>query len=314
MTRLHLVDGTYELYRAHFAPRPDHRAPAGWDAKATVGVVASLLALLNEADEAVTHIAVAFDNPIRSFRNDLFAPYKSDEGVPPELRAQFDTVEAAVRALGVTVWSMGEWEADDAMATGARLFADQVDQVRIMTPDKDLAQCLRGERVVQIDRRQRKLTDEATFRATRGYGPGSVPDFLALTGDTADGIPGLDGFGEKSAGLLIGAYEHIEAIPDRADHWTVKPRGALQPGGDAGRPPRGGAVLPEAGDADRYGAADRDAGRPALPGHAARTLRRLVRRGGRHDGPHRAPRLARLSFFSRAATRRSAPTTRSRRC
>jgi len=227
VTRLHLIDGTYELYRAHFAPRPDHRAPAGWDAKATVGVVASLAALLNDPDEAVTHIAVAFDNPIRSFRNDLFEPYKSDEGVPPELRAQFDTVEVGVRALGVTVWSMREWEADDALATGARLFADQVDQVRIMTPDKDLAQCLRGDRVVQIDRRQRKLTDEATFRATKGYGPASVPDFLALTGDTADGIPGLAGFGEKSAGLLIGAYEHIEAIPARADQWTVKPRGAL---------------------------------------------------------------------------------------
>ena len=153
--------------------------------------MASLLALLHDADEAVTHIAVAFDNPIRSFRNDLFPAYKSDEGVPPELRAQFDTVEAAVRALGVVVWSMREHEADDALATGARLFADQVDQVRIMTPDKDLAQCLRGDRVVQIDRRQRKLTDEATFRATRGFGPASVPDFLALTGDTADGIPGL---------------------------------------------------------------------------------------------------------------------------
>ena len=181
MTRLHLIDGTYELYRAHFAPRPDHFAPAGWDAKATVGVVGSLLALLNDPDEAVTHIAVAFDNPIRSFRNDLFEPYKSDEGVPPELRAQFDTVEAAVRALGVVVWSMREWEADDALATGARLYGGEVDQVRIMTPDKDLAQCLRGDRVVQIDRRQRKLTDEATFRATRGFGPASVPDFLALT-------------------------------------------------------------------------------------------------------------------------------------
>src|SRR4029078_9474107 len=159
--------------------------------------------------------------------NDLFEPYKSDEGVPPELRAQFDTVEAAVRALGVTVWSMREWEADDALATGARLFADQVDQVRIMTPDKDLAQCLRGDRVVQIDRRQRKLTNEATFRATKGYGPASVPDFLALTGDTADGIPGLAGCGEKAAGLLMGAYEHTEATPARADQWTVKPRGAM---------------------------------------------------------------------------------------
>ena len=227
MTRLHLIDGTYELYRAHFAPRPDHRAPAGWDAKATVGVVASLAALLNDPDEAVTHIAVAFDNPIRSFRNDLFEPYKSDEGVPPELRAQFDTVEAAVRALGVVVWSMREWEADDALATGARLYGGEVDQVRIMTPDKDLGQCLRGDHVVQIDRRQRKLTDEATFRANKGFGPASVPDFLALTGDTADGIPGLDGFGDKSASVLIGAYEHIEAIPEYPHQWTVKPRGAL---------------------------------------------------------------------------------------
>jgi len=227
VTRLHLVDGTYELFRAHYAPRPDHRAPAGWDAKATVGVVASLLALLNEAYEAVTHIAVAFDNPIRSFRNDLFAAYKSDEGVEPALRAQFDTVEAAVRALGVVVWSMRDHEADDGLASGARKFAGEVDQVRIMSPDKDMAQCLRGDRVVHIDRRQRKLTDEATFRATRGFGPGSVPDFLALTGDTADGIPGLDGFGDKSASLLIGAYEHIEAIPALPHQWKVKPRGAL---------------------------------------------------------------------------------------
>jgi len=227
VTRLHLVDGTYELFRAHYAPRPDHRAPTGWDAKATVGVAASLLALLNDADEAVTHIAVAFDNPIRSFRNDLFAAYKSDEGVEPALRAQFDSVEAAVRALGVVVWSMSEHEADDGLASGARKFAGEVDQVRIMTPDKDLGQCLRGDRVVQIDRRQRKLTDEAAFRAARGFGPASMPDFLALTGDTADGIPGLDGFGEKSASVLIGAYAHIEAIPAHAHQWTVKPRGAL---------------------------------------------------------------------------------------
>src|SRR5882672_4782683 len=159
--RLHLVDGTYELFRAHYAPRPDHRAPSGRDAKATVGVVASLLALLHEPAEAVTHVAVAFDNPIRSFRNDLFPCYKSDEGVPPELHAQFDAVEEAVAALGVTVWSMDEYEADDALATGARRFRDQVDQVRILTPDKDLGQCLLGDRVVQIDRRQRKVTDEA---------------------------------------------------------------------------------------------------------------------------------------------------------
>ncbi|MES1205767.1 MAG: 5'-3' exonuclease H3TH domain-containing protein [Pseudomonadota bacterium] len=228
--RLHVVDGTYELYRAHFSPRPDHRAPAGWDAKGTVGVVSSLLALLHDTAENVTHVAVAFDNPIRSFRNDLFPDYKSDEGVPPELRAQFDAVEDAVRALGVVVWSMAEHEADDALATAATRYAADVDQVRILTPDKDLAQCLRGDRVVQVDRRQRTVTDEAAFRASRGYAPTSVPDFLALTGDTADGIPGLRGFGAKSAALLLGAYEHLEDIPLLPYQWKVKPRGALQLG------------------------------------------------------------------------------------
>jgi 5'-3' exonuclease len=226
--RLHLVDGTYELYRAHYAPRPDHRAPEGWDAKATVGVASSLLSLLHDPGEEVTHIAVAFDNPIRSFRNDLFPDYKSDEGVPPELRAQFDTVETAVRALGIAVWSMREFEADDGLAAGAYRFADQVDQVRIMTPDKDLGQCLRGERVVMVDRRQNKVTDEAAFRARRGFGPRSMPDYLALTGDTADGIPGLAGFGDKSASLVIGAYERLENIPDDVRAWTVLPRGAPQ--------------------------------------------------------------------------------------
>jgi len=225
--RLHLIDGTYELFRAHFAPRPGHVAPSGRDAKATVGVVGSLLALLREAEEAVTHIAVAFDNPIRSFRNDLFPYYKSDEGVPPELRDQFDAVEEGVRAIGVVVWSMREYEADDGLATGARRFRDEVEQVRIMTPDKDLGQCILGDRVVQIDRRQRKTVNEPAFRAARGFGPASMPDFLALTGDTADGIPGLRGFGEKSAGMLLGEYEHLEHIPEHVHQWKVKPRGAL---------------------------------------------------------------------------------------
>jgi 5'-3' exonuclease len=228
VVRLHVVDGTYELYRAHYSPRPDHRAPGGWDAKATVGVVSSLLSLLHDPEEDVTHIAVAFDNPIRSFRNDLFAEYKSDEGVPPELRAQFDTVETAVRALGVPVWSVRDHEADDALATAARRFAGDVDQVRILTPDKDLGQCLRGARVVQVDRRRKTVTDEDGFRAARGFDPRGVPDFLALTGDTADGVPGLDGFGEKSAAMLIGAYRRLEDIPEHPHHWKVRPRGALQ--------------------------------------------------------------------------------------
>jgi 5'-3' exonuclease len=226
--RLHLVDGTYELFRAHYAPRPDYRAPEGWDAKATVGVASSLLSLLHDPGEEVTHIAVAFDNPIRSFRNDLFPDYKSDEGVPPELRAQFDTVETAVRALGIAVWSMREFEADDGMASGARRFAAEVDQVRIMTPDKDLGQCLQGDRVVMVDRRQNKVTNEAAFRARRGFGPRSMPDYLALTGDTADGIPGLRGFGDKSASLVLAAYRHLENIPDSVRAWSVLPRGAPQ--------------------------------------------------------------------------------------
>jgi 5'-3' exonuclease len=198
------------------------------DAKATVGIVESLLALLHDPQEAVTHIAVAFDNPIHSFRNDLFPPYKSDEGVPPELRAQFDAAEHAVSSIGVMVWSMREYEADDGLASGARRFRDQVEQVRILTPDKDLGQCLWGDRVVQVDRRQKKVTSEAVFRVERGFGPASMPDFLALTGDSTDGIPGLAGFGKKSAGMLLGAYERLERIPTDPFRWKVKPRGAPQ--------------------------------------------------------------------------------------
>lgn len=224
--RLHLVDGTYELYRAHFSPRPGHAAPDGRDVKATVGLMSSLLMLLHDADEAVTHVAVAFDNPIRSFRNALFAGYKSDEGVPPELHAQFNLAEEAVAALGVRVWSMKEHEADDALATAAAKWADAVEQVRICTPDKDLGQCVRGQRVVQVDRRQEKVLDEDAVRAKLGVPPASVPDLLGLMGDVADGIPGLKGFGEKGASALLSAYGKLEAIPDDAATWTVRPRGA----------------------------------------------------------------------------------------
>ena len=224
--RLHLVDGTYELYRAHFSPRPGHEAPGGQDVKATVGVMSSLLALLHDADEGVTHMAVAFDNPIRSFRNALFAGYKSDEGVPPELKAQFDLVEEAVAALGVRVWSMKDQEADDALATAAARWADEVEQVRLLTPDKDLGQCVRGARVVQVDRRQEKVMDADGVKAKLGVPPASVPDLLALMGDDADGIPGLPGFGEKGAAALLNAYGHLEAIPADAAAWTVRPRGA----------------------------------------------------------------------------------------
>ncbi len=222
--KLHLVDGTFELFRAHYSKRPDRPQ------KATVGVVGSLLGLLHDRDEAPTHVAVAFDNPIRSFRNDLYDGYKSDEGVPPELREQFDAVEQGVRALGVVVWSMRDHEADDGLASGAALFRDQVDQVRILTPDKDLAQCLRGKNVVRVDRMRRKELDEETFVREVGIKPESVPDYLALTGDTSDGIPGVPGFGEKTAATLLGEYVHLENIPPDPRAWSAavkaKVRGA----------------------------------------------------------------------------------------
>jgi 5'-3' exonuclease len=224
--RLHLVDGTYELFRAQFSKRPDHTTPGGLSVKGVVGLVASLLALLHDEVEAVTHIGVAFDNPIRSFRNDLFDGYKSDEGLPEEIRAQLIPVEEAARAIGVTVWSMDRWEADDALATAAARFRGDFDQVRILTPDKDLGQCLDGQRVVQVDRLRSREIDEAALRAQRGIAPRSIPDLLALVGDTADGIPGLPGIGDKTAGLLLGRYGHLEAIPDAASGWDVKVRGA----------------------------------------------------------------------------------------
>ncbi|MGH3440939.1 MAG: 5'-3' exonuclease [Nitriliruptorales bacterium] len=224
--RLHLVDGTFELFRAHFSKRPSRTSPDGRDVKATVGVASSLLALLEDGEEAVTHLAVAFDNPIRSFRNELFPGYKDETGVPPELLAQFDAVEEAVAALGVTVWSMEEFEADDALASAAARWAPDVEQVRILTPDKDLGQCLSGTHVVQVDRMRGKLTDEEALRARRGVGPDSIPDLLGLVGDTADGIPGIPGFGEKTAAALLGRYEHLEDIPADGSAWDVPVRGA----------------------------------------------------------------------------------------
>ena len=224
--RLHLVDGTYELFRAHFSKRPEHTAPSGLNAKGVVGLVSSLLALLHDPAEAVTHLGIAFDNPIRCFRNDLFDGYKSDEGLLEEIRLQFDPAEEAARALGLTVWSMNQWEADDALATAAARFRGDFDQVRILTPDKDLGQCLSGQRVVQVDRLRERLIDDVALRAQRGIAPRSIPDLLALVGDTADGIPGLPGIGDKTAGLLLGRYGHLESIPAQAPSWDVKIRGA----------------------------------------------------------------------------------------
>jgi len=219
--RLHLVDGTYELFRAYYSRRPPHRAPDGSDNKATLALAWSMLSLLHDPGEAVTHVAVAFDNPIRSFRNDLFAGYKTEEGVPAELLAQFDAAERAVAALGMAVWSMKDFEADDALATAAARFAGEVEQVRILTPDKDLGQCLRGTHVVQVDWRAKAVVDEEALLRRRGVRPGSIPDLLALTGDDADGIPGLPGFGEKSASALLARFVHLDEIPADPARWPA---------------------------------------------------------------------------------------------
>jgi 5'-3' exonuclease len=218
--RLHLVDGTFELFRAHYSKRPAHPM------KASRGLAQSLLALLANPIEQVTHVAVAFDNPIRSFRNDLFPDYKSDEGVPPDLRAQFDAAEDAVRAVGAVVWSMREFEADDALATAAARYAPEVDQIRILTPDKDLGQCLLADHIVQVDVIRKRVLTEETLLARRGIRPESVPDFLALTGDEADGIPGLPGFGERTASALLGRFVHLESIPLDVRAWPGSVRGA----------------------------------------------------------------------------------------
>jgi len=220
--RLHLIDGTFELFRAHFSKRPSGVR------KATIGLAASMLALLHEEGERVTHIGIAFDNPIRSIRNDWFDGYKTDEGVPLELLAQFDAAEEAARALGIVVWSMDRYEADDAIATAAARFRSEVDQVRMLTPDKDLAQAIRGRRVVQVDRIRKRVVDEEELLRSRGILPPAVPDWLALVGDTADGIPGIRGFGAKTASALLRAFGRLEDIPRKPGAWPPAVRGAQQ--------------------------------------------------------------------------------------
>lgn len=222
---MHLVDGTYELFRAYFGAPPVN-APDGRPVGAVLGLVRSFQSLLQERD--VTHVACAFDTVIESFRNQLFPGYKTSEGVPEDLLAQFPLAERAVAALGIVVWGMVEFECDDALATGAAraVGTPGVDQVVICSPDKDLTQCVRGTQVVCLDRMRRRLRDEAAVREQFGIGPESIPDWLALVGDNADGIPGVPRWGEKSASAVLGAYRHLEAIPDDAAQWKVKVRGA----------------------------------------------------------------------------------------
>ena len=223
--KIHLVDGTYELFRAHFGA-PKTAAPDGKPTGAVRGLIQTLLMLLRQDD--VSHVGCAFDSVVTSFRNEAFAGYKTGEGVPGELLAQFETAERAASALGIVVWRMVEFEADDAIATAAHMWADApgVEQVVICSPDKDLAQMVRGARVVSLDRRRNALLDADGVIAKFGVAPASIPDYLALVGDAADGIPGVPRWGAKSAAQVLGEYKHIEAIPDNPLLWNVKVRGA----------------------------------------------------------------------------------------
>jgi 5'-3' exonuclease len=225
MATLHLLDGTYELFRNHFGA-PPRQTPEGWEIGAVSGLVSSTLSLLDGGD--VTHLGAAFDSVIESFRNDMFDGYKTGEGTPPELYAQFPVAERAMEAMGVTVWSMIEQEADDGLAAAAHKFVDDVDLVVVMSPDKDMTQLFGNPKIVGYDRRKGAFIDADGTREKFGVSPESIPDYLALVGDTADGIPGLPGWGAKSSGALLARYGHIGAIPPSEADWDVKVRSAAK--------------------------------------------------------------------------------------
>jgi 5'-3' exonuclease len=217
--RVHLIDGTYELFRQHLAPRPGHLDPQGVEIGGTRAVVQSMIALL---EEGATHVGVATDHVIESFRNELWDTYKTSAGMDPLLLAQFPLLEDALESAGFTVWAMVDYEADDALASAAAVAAadSRVEQVIICTPDKDLGQCV-GGKIVQLDRRTDALIDADGVRAKFGVPPESIADWLALVGDSADGFPGLPGFGAKTAAALLARYGSIEKIPDDAREWDV---------------------------------------------------------------------------------------------
>jgi 5'-3' exonuclease len=220
--RLHLLDGTYELFRSHYGRRDTVIGPDGADLKATLGIMESTLALLREP--GVTHLGASFDTVIESFRNVMFPAYKSSAGMDPDLLAQFPIAETALEAIGVVVWRNVEFEADDAIATAAIRWVEDVEQVVIATPDKDLNQLVIGERIVTYNRREQKILDEAAVVEKFGIHPESIPDYLALVGDTADGVPGLPGWGAKSAATVLSRYPRLELIPESVADWGVTVR------------------------------------------------------------------------------------------
>jgi 5'-3' exonuclease len=225
--KVHLVDGTFELFRSFFGA-PSAKSPGGQEVGATRGLLRSMLSLLRERD--VSHVACAFDTVIESFRNEMFEGYKRGDGLEPELWEQFPLAERGCAALGLVVWGMKEFEADDALAAGASKYgaAPDVEQVVLCSPDKDLAQCVEGDRIVTLDRVRRTRRDEPAVWEKFGVGPASIPDYLALVGDAADGIPGIPGWGAKSTASVLAHYGHLEAIPDDPNAWEVKVRGAAR--------------------------------------------------------------------------------------
>lgn len=218
--QVHLIDGTYELFRNFYSPRGGHSNDLGEEVGAVRGVLRGTMAML---DDGVSHIGVATDHVIESFRNDMWQGYKDGSGMDADLWAQFPWLEDALRALGVTVWAMEEYEADDAMAAAAAVADadDRVDRVVIATPDKDLAQCVKGRRVVQYDRRAQQFRGADEVLEKYGVPPESIPDWLALVGDSADGFPGLPGWGAKSAAAVLRSYRHIDEIPQSPGQWDV---------------------------------------------------------------------------------------------
>jgi 5'-3' exonuclease len=217
--KVHLVDGTYELFR-HYYALPSARDQHGREVAAVRGVLKSMLGMLKEG---VTHLAVATDHVVESFRNDLWLEYKTSEGVEPDLLVQFPLLEEVLAAAGIVVWPMVEFEADDALAAGAALATrdPRVEQVVVCTPDKDLAQCVSGDRIVQLSRRTGVTLDEAGIVQKFGVAPASIPDYLALVGDSADGYPGLRGWGAKSSAAVLAKFLHLESIPKNSGDWHV---------------------------------------------------------------------------------------------
>ncbi|MEZ5382751.1 MAG: 5'-3' exonuclease H3TH domain-containing protein [Microthrixaceae bacterium] len=225
--QVHLVDGTYELFRQFYGRNSGHRNADGVEVGAVRGALRSTFALLGDG---ATHVGVATDHVIESFRNDLYDGYKTGEGIDPELFGQFELFEDALRAAGFTVWAMVDQEADDALAAAALLASgdERVEQVVILTPDKDLGQCCAWPKVVQYDRRNQVFRDADGVREKFGVDPESIPDWLGLVGDSADGFPGLPGWGAKSAAAVLARYRHLEHIPDAPGKWEVSVRGAAK--------------------------------------------------------------------------------------